>query len=593
MLKSKNNIYDLAKKAIYIVISSAPKYFMILSLISLISSSFWVLNTVAVENFFDSVTKLANSNSSIYSVIIAGLFLCLVLVLVHLLNALINLSSNNFYNIATGKITNLINRKSSKIDPISFEDPSILDYINKAHQGVSGSIIFVNIINLIITFYLSYFIFMGIYLYKLNPILILSLIFIFIPVALNQFIRLKIFSNLESNIANNRRESEYYEKCIIDKEYFKETRILGAFSYFNKRYKESLRVLNNKKWEAEKKSNFIELAMKSITLVGYIGVLILLFQSLVNNKISVGAFGAVLSSIALMFSAMEELICTQIGAVTKNLSSVINLMKFLGIKERTGEPREIEGDIKIDFKNVSFKYPESKKYSLEDISFTIYPNETIAIVGENGSGKTTLAKLLLGLYLPTKGEILINGVESSKISSESIFNKFSAVFQKFQRYKMTVKDNVTISDIKNYDKEKVLECLKEADIDLENKIFSKDIDTMLSREFDGIELSGGRWQRLAIARGIYKFNNMIVLDEPTSAIDPLEESILFEKFKEISQNKTSIIITHRMGTVKIADRIIVLGNGKILESGTHDELLNNNGRYKEMYNAQSKWYNFN
>lgn len=342
-----------------------------------------------------------------------------------------------------------------------------------------------------------------------------------------------------------------------------------------------------------KKSNFIELAMKSITLVGYIGVLILLFQSLVNNKISVGAFGAVLSSIALMFSAMEELICTQIGAVTKNLSSVINLMKFLGIKERTGEQREIEEDIKIDFKNVSFKYPESKRYSLEDISFTIYPNETIAIVGENGSGKTTLAKLLLGLYLPTKGEILINEVESSKISSESIFNKFSAVFQKFQRYKMTVKDNVTISDIKNYDKEKVLECLKEADIDLENKIFSKDTDTMLSREFDGIELSGGQWQRLAIARGIYKFNNMIVLDEPTSAIDPLEESILFEKFKEISQNKTSIIITHRMGTVKIADRIIVLENGKILESGTHDELLNNNGRYKEMYSAQSKWYNFN
>jgi ATP-binding cassette subfamily B protein len=217
--------------------------------------------------------------------------------------------------------------------------------------------------------------------------------------------------------------------------------------------------------------------------------------------------------------------------------------------------------------------------------------ETVAVVGVNGSGKTTLSRLFLGLYTPSEGTVKIGGVDTREVKRSSITRGMSAVFQKFQKYKMTLAENIQIGDPGLQDNKDILNTsIKQADIDLTEDKFPDGPDTMLSRDFDGIELSGGQWQRVAIARGLYRIKDVIVLDEPTSAIDPIEETRLYEKFAEVSKGKTAVLITHRIGSARIADRIIVMNEGKIVETGSHEELISQNGLYKEMFDAQIKWY---
>ncbi|MGG7077039.1 ABC transporter ATP-binding protein [Clostridium sardiniense] len=586
------SIFKILKKITPMVLKATPMYFIFIILVNIIHAAFWVLNTVASQKFFDSVAALTVGENTMAKTILMALMLGGVLIGAQMLNGISNFTGSSWWTKVAGYITSIVNNKVGNTDSISFEDTNVLDDINKVHEGVRNSIGLIGVITMIACMYIPYFLFMGMYLYNLKPILAISLVFIFIPVALTQFIRINIFTKLEDEVAPIRREYKYYEECIGSREYFKETRILGAFGYFKNLYLDSLKLLNKKVWCAEKKTRSMELGMKILTLLGYMGVLYLLFISLINGDISVGAFGAVFSSIGMMFSIMEEVICRHIGEVTQNLGTVRNFIRFLELPERKGEDVEIKDvpDIKLD--NVSFSYPSSNKLSVENISLHIKSGETIAIVGENGAGKTTLVKLMIGLYLPSEGNILVDGFNTKEISQKSLYKEVSAVFQRYQRYKMTLGENISISNIEyvdDYNVDKDI-ALKKADLTMNKEIFKDGYDTMLSREFKGVDLSGGQWQRVAIARGFYSNHNMIVLDEPTAAIDPVEESKIYNKFKEMSYGNTSIIVTHRLGSAKIADRIVVMDNGKIVECGTHEELISNDGKYKEMYNAQSKWY---
>ncbi|MDR0404877.1 MAG: ATP-binding cassette domain-containing protein [Oscillospiraceae bacterium] len=288
---------------------------------------------------------------------------------------------------------------------------------------------------------------------------------------------------------------------------------------------------------------------------------------------------------------MEEF-TSRIGTHADNFELIRNFLRFLIIPSDNRPNLKINKRDNIVIENANFRYPNANKDALKNINLTIKPGETIAIVGENGAGKTTLVKLLTGLYKPTNGSVKIGKTDVNTTSYRSLFEKVSGVFQKYQRYALTLKENVQISDLKNECNEnKVEETLEQNSINVKNKdIFPNGLDTMLSREFDGIDLSGGQWQRIAIARGLYRDSDIIVLDEPTAAIDPIEESAIYKKFMKISEDKTAIIVTHRMGSAKIAERIIVMKDGEITEMGDHDKLLNDDGVYAEMYNAQSGWY---
>lgn len=592
--KDNISLLKIFKQLVPMALTACPFYILAFAICGVLMSAFSTLNTVATNGLFDAIPKYVSDKITFTDVLMQLILLSLCVVAFQVFNGLVNFMGNNMFNKISGKIGKIINLKSAKMNPIDFENPLFLDDINKAQKGLQSGMDSIGILIMLTSFYIPYFIFMGIYLYNLNPVLIFSILIIFIPVALSQYLKIKLFTNLEDKVAPIRREYQYYEKCIMDREYYKETRLLGCFGYFKKLYADALDIFNYHTFKTQKKSAIIEFSLKLLTLVGYVGVLLLLVKCVLDKSISVGAFGAVLGSLGMMVGVMREIICMHIGRLVEELGTVKNLMRFINMNERSGKNVSITDIPEITLDNVSFTYPCTDKSSISNASLHINKGETVAIVGENGAGKSTLVRLLTGIYLPTNGTVEFNGYNTKEVSPKSLFNNISGVFQKFQKYKMILGENISISDTHEPEnKSHISEAITKADLEVAADKFPNGYDTMLSREFDGVDLSGGQWQRVAIARGFYKKHNMIVLDEPTAAIDPIEETKLYKKFKEMSEGKTAVIVTHRLGSAKIADKIVVLDKGQIVQVGTHDELIAKEGKYKEMYEAQSKWYEDN
>lgn len=247
----------------------------------------------------------------------------------------------------------------------------------------------------------------------------------------------------------------------------------------------------------------------------------------------------------------------------------------------------------IEFKNVSFTYPSAEKSTINDMSFKVGRGENIAIVGENGAGKTTAVKLLCGLYYPTSGEILINGKNNRDFSSDSYFNLFSAVFQDYYFMPMTIAENVCTT--LNYDKEKLFAAFEKAGIsDKINTLPDKEKSYMIKDVYkNAVDFSGGEKQKLLLAKAIYKNAPVLILDEPTAALDPIAENELYLKYNEMTSGKISFFISHRLSSTRFCDRILFIKDGKIAERGTHDELMALKGLYYRMYQVQSYYYKEN
>lgn len=251
-----------------------------------------------------------------------------------------------------------------------------------------------------------------------------------------------------------------------------------------------------------------------------------------------------------------------------------------------------DDEYEIEFENVSFKYPGTEEYALKDLSLKMRIGEKMAIVGMNGSGKTTMIKLLCKLYEPTEGRILLNGVDIRKFREDEYRKLFSVVFQDFKLFELELGENVAGS--REYDKDKVVECLKKSGFNLEKEKIPNGLGTFLYKGYDdsGVEISGGEAQKIAIARALYKKSSFILLDEPTAALDPLAENEIYAGFDAIVGTKTAIYISHRLSSCKFCNDIVVFDNGRLIQRGSHEELLKDTaGKYYEMWNAQAQYYN--
>ncbi len=584
----KISVFKIFIKLFPMVFSLYPIYFTTALLLGILNGTFLGITTLATNNFFNVVESGIKGDATYSWMVITALLLGFSIFGCIIVGNLHNFMMDSVGKKMIGQFSRKLHSKFSRVDPINFENSEFLDSINKAKTGIDGSLALIGTIASIFTFYLPYFLFMGSFLFRIDPVLLISLVFIFIPVVLTHLIRLKVYNKLEDEIAPIRRKCDHYEESITSRAYYKETRILGAYNHFKELYADTLNLLIRKTWKAEKRTGLIELGIKLITLAGYFCVLFLLCRSLFLGRITAGTFSAVLSSLGTLFHFMEEIIYRRIGHMTQNLGAITNFLDFFDIPERSGKDITLNTSEGIRLENVTFRYPQTNRDVINGINLKIDPNETIAIIGENGSGKTTLVRLLTGLYLPDKGSVKWGETGTDRVSPQSIYKGISGVFQKYQRYKMTLADNISISS--NNPQSDLERAVVEADINPLSKSFPKGFDTMLSREFNGVDLSGGQWQRVAIARGFYRAHDLIILDEPTAAIDPIEETKIYKKFAQISKDKTAFIVTHRLGSAKIADRIIVMDEGQIVETGTHDELIDRDGKYASMYESQAKWY---
>jgi ATP-binding cassette subfamily B protein len=244
----------------------------------------------------------------------------------------------------------------------------------------------------------------------------------------------------------------------------------------------------------------------------------------------------------------------------------------------------------FEFRNVSFAYPGTSRLILKDLNFTLHPGERVALIGENGQGKTTIVKLITRLYDPTEGQVLLDGIDLREYSLEDLYREIGVIFQDFMRYEMTARENLAVGRIE--DLEDIAAIERAAHKSLADEVVARlpgGYEQMLGRRFEtGVDLSGGEWQKLALARAYLRDAQLLVLDEPTAALDARSEYAVFERFAELTEGKMALFISHRFSTVRMADRIVVLADGQIAEDGSHEQLMALGGSYAEMFEMQAE-----
>ncbi|MCE5255809.1 MAG: ABC transporter ATP-binding protein/permease [Spirochaetaceae bacterium] len=571
----------------------SPRHFIIEYIFTFLDALMLVFTTLSLQDFFDRVTGLVGGNISLNSVLMSLALFALLKILDEAIDGVANFYGEFYAGKSGKKMMNLLNQKVDRLPAVQFENPDVLDQMNQAYRGAYDVRQLVHVFMDILCLYIPYFVFMGIYLYRIQSILLLILPLVFTPVLASHLLRSRYYTKLDDQTVTLRRKEEHYKECLTARPFFKETRALGASHFFLSRYTLTFKKIQQLRYQTDRKSQGVELVANTISLAGYIGILVLLISLLVQGRITVGAFSAVLTATLEMFNLMEEVFNSRLNELSATAGQIKKYFRFLDVPEQKYGSIHVEGKKALVLNHVSFTYPGASTPALVDVSFHQHPGETIAIVGENGSGKTTLSKLILGLYTPDEGQILLDGVSLADIVKDDLYKNFSCVFQNFQCYQLTLRHNVTISDFSNMhdsDDTQVWDALNAAGFHVNTEQMTQGLDTLISKEFAGTDLSRGEWQRLSIARAYYRPHQFIVLDEPTAAIDPFEEDRIYHDFMKLKKNHSAIIITHRLGAIKLADRVLLMKEGKLVGEGTHEILLLESPYYRTLWNAQSKYW---
>lgn len=524
-------------------------------------------------------------------------FICIFLI--SLVNNIRSLVTRIAGELVANHVKEKIMIKARELDIASFDKPDFYGRLENAtreadHRPIQIINSVFTLISTVITI-CSYFVILS----QVKPVWASVLVIaLSIPGAVVSFVYRKRNFRYMRHRSKDRRMLTYFSNVLTDKDLIKEIRIFGLSEHFTKRYKEVfLRYFKGLKSLFMKEGAW-NIALSLVSSAANCVLFLIIGKQVFEGKIDIGNYSLYTGALNSTASGIATFISTT-ATVYEGTLFIDNLITFMKEKRTVREagecPREPvrNSGHRIEFRNVSFSYPGSQKKVIDNMSFVIEQGETVVLVGLNGAGKTTLIKLLTRLYDPTEGVILLDGFDIREYDTEKLYSLYGIIFQDFGKYAVSVRENITFGNIKkDADNDRVVLSARKSSSEQFIEKLPEKYDTPLMRYFEdnGTELSIGQWQKLSIARAFYSDSDILILDEPTASLDAIAEQEIYNRFDELRKDRTTVFVSHRLSSATVADKILVLEQGRLVEEGNHRELMEKQGRYYELFSTQAKRY---
>ena len=485
-------------------------------------------------------------------------------------------------------------KHAAELDLIAYEDPVFYDRLERARVQATDRLGMIQQIGRLIQLVITTTT-LSVTIIVYSPWLMLLLIAGVLPAFLGEshFAFLGYAKNFRQTPV--RRQLDYLRQVGGSKEAAKELKLFGLSNFLTQRFTKLSDGIYEENVALSRRKLIAGAFLSLIAFVGYYSAYVFVIWRTVTGVYDVSLW-YLLSGAIQQASANIQQIFSTVSGIADQALFLTDLLAFFDMQptiqskpDALPAPRPIVRG--FEFRNVSFRYPGSSRLVLDGLNFHLRPGERVALIGENGEGKTTIVKLITRLYDPTEGQVLLDGIDLKEYRLEDLYREIGVIFQDFMRYEMTARENIAVGRIEEIDDLAMLEAA--ARKSLADAVIAKigGYDQMLGRRFEtGVDLSGGEWQKVALARAYLRDAQLLILDEPTAALDARSEFEVFQRFAELTAGKMALFISHRFSTVRMADRIVVLANGKIAEEGSHDQLARLGGRYKEMFELQAASY---
>ncbi len=587
------------------VFKAAPVLFPLFILIKVLETLLGVVALYVLKDATNLVAEVVMNNAVLnQTVMMTCIYLVLLLVVESLLVLCENIIESYYYKNADRYFRIILMYKLGKLSQEKLYDKETYDKYNFAyrHLYVFQQLPY-HIMNFVIEFSFQKIIYLGvIFSFNIWAGLISLGLFIFNIVYTIVYTKKKVDLNKKFN--NEERKKNNYVSLITQKNTIKETKINRLEDYFFDKQDEISKIVEKEKYKISKKETIMTRLVNTIVFGVKIFFDIFMLYLVYNKQIDIGTMVMIRAALSSATQIGRNFI-QPIERIVEfvEIAPVIVEMIFPLTKDEKKEIKKLEEpkfDLKygkfesIKLENISYKYPISEEYAIKDINLEIKRGEIVSILGFNGSGKTTTSKLLLGLFNPTNGNVYLNGVNIKEISQQDLSMYFGVGFQEYARYELTMRENIGFGKIEELNNEELInDAIKKTNLQNIIETLPKGLDTYLGKKYDkeGQDLSGGQWQRVILARAYMGGPEVLLLDEPTAAIDPIEEERMLNEFKVNLEGKTAILISHRIAFARLASKIIIMKEGRIIESGTHDELLAKKGYYHELFTSQQNLYN--
>jgi ATP-binding cassette subfamily B protein len=516
-------------------------------------------------------------------------------VLLGLMTRAIDYSDSLLANRYTQHVSVRVMEQAAQLDLTTYENPVFYDRLERARVQATDRLAMIQLMGRLFQQVITTLTF-SIALVVASPWLVLLMAFGVLPsfVGETHYAFLGYAKNFRQTPA--KRQMDYLRQVAGSREGAKEVKLFGLNKFFTSRFQALAHQIYVEDVALSRSKLIVGGLLGVIGTLGYYGAYVYVIWRTLHGAYDIGYFTFLTAAIQQASSNLQQVFSTASGIADQALF-LTDLIAFFDMKPTVNSnpnglpaPKPIQRG--FEFRNVSFTYPGTDRTVLKNFSLTLSPGERIALIGENGQGKTTVVKLITRLYDPTEGQILLDGIDLREYSLEDLHRQIGVIFQDFMRYEMTARENIAVGRIDQPHQQSDIESAAQKSLaDTVVSKLSDGYDQMLGRRFEGgVELSGGEWQKIALARAYLRDAQLLILDEPTAALDARSELEVFERFAELTEGKMALLISHRFSTVRMADRIVVLSGGRLIEEGNHQQLMATNGVYAGMFEMQAASY---